>query len=540
MSRFNVAEATKTQPNEIAENKSFFSIEEELEEDYEDTPLTWRGSPSDTFSDCTLVLTNKQENTKSVTYHVHRAVLGASDKRCLYFMKASQKNQNEIEIELDYKAAQEAFPVMLDFVYFGELSIATQNAEALRYLAEFLQCRPLRLAVNKFIEADFNVATSIHYVRETHRFNDKPLLNVAVREAAKLFGHIDMDAFTKLEPDLFAAVVVSEHFVCKDQDKLSKTILYFMHHKPECLTPALLVKLTQVVPALRAPEAHAFLELIERVDVNKQQAIDPDDAPADDGNWKALTDLCIRCSNAIAPLIWKEDAELARDQFFFAWNGDGASRLFVARLVASLKYAQDQCGIQQKAIEEIQDDAAKSQTEVNSLQLKLAEKPKVIAAPAPVPAPVETRDDGQAPNSPRYNEVCRDLAMSLSNKLNEKEEYIAELEAHIEQKETELEKVGQMMVHLNARLKFYEILHNDGKTATPSARTSSRTPQASSVPSSPSRSSMAGTSFEQQQGTPTRATTPSRNFMKRPMARPETPLSKPPTSPRFQFRHALE
>mmetsp|Transcript_25448 Transcript_25448/g.42334 ORF Transcript_25448/g.42334 Transcript_25448/m.42334 type:complete len:536 (+) Transcript_25448:60-1667(+) len=535
MSRFNIAEMTKQHlQGDISENKSFFSIEEELEEDYEDTPLTWRGSPSDTFSDCTLILTNKQESSKSVTYHVHRAVLGASDKRCLYFMKASQKNVNEIEIILDYKAAQEAFPAMLDFVYFGDLNIGTPNAEALRYLAEFLQCRPLRLAVNKFIEGDFNVANSIHYVRETHRFNDKPLLNVAVREAAKLFGQIDMDSFIKLEPELFAAIVTSEHFVCKDSDKLSKTILYFMHNKPECLNPALLVKLTQVVPALRAPEANAFLELIERIDVSTE------DSP--EGSWKALTDLCIRCSNAIAPQIWKEDAELARDQFFFSWNGDGASRLFVARLVASLKYAQDQCDIQHKAIEEVQDDVAKSQNEVSSLQLQMAEKTKLLAVREEAAAVVpEARDDAQTPGSPRYNEVCRDLAMSLSNKLNEKEEYIVELEAHIEQKETELEKVGQMMVHLNARLKFYEILHNDSKPASPKAsRSNSRV--ASSVPNSPSRPLASSSTGNFESSTPTRSTTP-RSYQKRQMSsRPENPMAnnKPPTSPRFTFRHALE
>jgi hypothetical protein len=88
-----------------------------------------------------------------------------------------------------------------DFVYFGDLNIQTENAEALRYLAEFLQCRPLRQAVNKFIESDFNVNTSIHYVSETHRFNDKPLLTVAIRESAKLFGFIEIDDFTRLEPD---------------------------------------------------------------------------------------------------------------------------------------------------------------------------------------------------------------------------------------------------------------------------------------------------------------------------------------------------
>jgi hypothetical protein len=118
--------------DEQSECKAIFSIEEELGDSYEDAPLTWRGSPSSTFADCTLVLTNTEKDDEKATYHVHRAVLGASDRRCLYFMKVSQKDVANIHVQLEYKAAQDVFPVLLDFVYFGELNIHTENAEALR------------------------------------------------------------------------------------------------------------------------------------------------------------------------------------------------------------------------------------------------------------------------------------------------------------------------------------------------------------------------------------------------------------------------
>lgn len=516
----------------IVDTKSFFSIEEELEEEYEDTPLTWRGSPTDTFSDCTLVVSNKEEVGSDSTFHVHRAVLGASDKRCLYFMKASQKNQNNVDIALDFKAAQDAFPVMLDFVYFGKLDIDTANSEALRHLADVLQCRPLRLAVNKFIEGDFNVNTCIHYVSETHKFNDKQLLNVAVRESAKMFGDIDIDSFTRLEPELFYAIVSNQYFACKDGDRLSKTILRYFDKKPEKLSSTLLVKLTHAIPTIRQEEAIAFLQVLEKVDADE-----------DEESWKALTPLCIRCSEAVAPITWSDDISKAQDEFFFEgkWSGDGPSRVFVTRLVASLKYAQDQCLVQQKAIEDVQVHATHSMTENQELR-KLLDEAKKATAEAIAAAAVEKeesrnqqedeqRDD---PNSPAY----RDLAMNLSSKLNDKDQYIVELENELEKKEIELDKVGQMMVHLNARLKFYEILHNETKSpqpTSPSSRTSSK-----SRTSSPSRKSASpGRRMASAPSTPTRTITPRGKPVKRMTpTRPETPL-RPPASPRFTFRHAL-
>ena len=519
------------------DSKSFFSIDEELGDDYEDAPLTWRGSPSATFSDCTLMLTNKEQDGDKATYHVHRAVLGASDRRCLFFMKASQKNLISIDINLDYKAAQDVFPVMLDFVYFGDLNIQTENAEALRYLAEFLQCRPLRQAVNKFIELDFNVNTSIHYVSETHRFNDKPLLTVAIRESAKLFGFIEIDDFTRLEPELFAAILADKHFVCHDSDKVSRTIIYYFDTNPEFLSAKLLVQLTQLIPLIRPVEARAFLELVEKLDSSIE------DVQA----WAELTPLCIHCSNAIAPMVWRDDEVKTQDDFFFngKWAGDGPSRIFITRLVASLEHAKEQCQIQKQAIEDIQDNAAQSQNEVMELTKKLAEQKVRKIITVQTDGGDDTRDDQGGTISPRYSEVCRDLAMSLSHKLSEKEQLIQNLEHQLEQKETELERVSQMMVHLNARLKFYEILHNDGQPVSPKKQSSSTPPTPTSppniksIPNTPtnnnkppsltSRPDSPASSMNSQ-----RAIKPARQ-----PSRPETPM-KPPTTPRFNFRYALE
>jgi BTB/POZ domain len=450
------------QPKPQDPSKSFFSIEEELGEEYEDAPLTWRGSPSTTLSDCTLVLTNNESEGEKATYHVHRAVLGASDRRCLFFMKASQKNVSQIDICFEFKAAQDVFPVMLDYVYFGDLHIHTENAEALRHLSEFLQCRPLRQAVNKFIENDFSISTAIHYVCETSHFHDHALLEVTIRETAKLFGKIDLAAFTVLPPDLFAAIVSNKHMQCDDQEeKLSQTIQHYFYANPRHLSAKLLVHLTSLIPSIKPTEARGFLELVERLDP----------PPISDAKaWADLTPLCIHCSNAIAPMVWRDDEVKVQDDYFFngKWSGDGASRLFITRLVSSLSYAREQCKLQKQVTDRLQDTMTESQNQVVELSQKVSElqnEREVAEAAAAATASTkgdtesaEARDDIAASN---YNDVCRELAMNLSQKLNEKERLVQDLESELELKESELDRMGQMMVHLNARLKFYEILHNE-------------------------------------------------------------------------------
>ena len=195
-----------------------------------------------------------------------------------------------------------------------------------------------------------------------------------------------------------------------------------------------------------------------------------------------------------------------------------------------------------QAIEDIQDNAAHSQNEVMELTKKLAEQKVRKIITVQTDAGEDTRDDQGGPISPRYSEVCRDLAMSLSHKLNEKEQLIQDLEHQLEQKEAELERVSQMMVHLNARLKFYEILHNDGQPVSPKKLSSSAPP---TTPTSPPNKSSPNTPNNKPSQTsrpesPASSMTSQRAIKQaRQPSRPETPM-KPPTTPRFNFRYALE
>lgn len=537
------------------ERESFFSIEEELDEGYdEDSPLTWRGPPADTFSDCTLVISNNEVRDYQCTYHVHRAVLGASDKRCLSFMQQSRNNPQKVLIDVKYKDAQDAFPVLLDFVYFGKLDINTENAEILRYLSDSLQCRPLRFAVNKFIERDFSLATCIHYVRETSRYDDKQLLAVAVRESAKLFDQIEANHFVVLKPEQFSAIITSKHFICKDDEKLGKTIIFYLEKRPNALSSKILVELTNQLSTIRQAEAKSFLQMVEK--------LNPESDPE---NWKKLTDLCIRCANSVSPVIWKVNAGDAQKDFFAGkWAGDGPSRLFVTQLVSSLIYAQEQCATFKETIEYLKDDGLTVDNEIQELKRNLASAQAELdhsrALRRESSGGPEIRDEVENAES-----VAQDLAMSLSNKLNEKELIIVDLEMQVAEKDDELEKMSQAMTHLNARLKFYEVLHQNkgGGSHPPSIDGSSEESiYGNSIGrSSPSRPRSPSKSYP---GSPIRERTPIRSIMKSHKSQRSTtpiqrtmrqahnaeaetinrnlqvmPNSRPPSSPRVSIQDAV-
>eukprot|EP00543_Licmophora_paradoxa_P001534 CAMPEP_0202443316 /NCGR_PEP_ID=MMETSP1360-20130828/2632_1 /ASSEMBLY_ACC=CAM_ASM_000848 /TAXON_ID=515479 /ORGANISM="Licmophora paradoxa, Strain CCMP2313" /LENGTH=650 /DNA_ID=CAMNT_0049058985 /DNA_START=13 /DNA_END=1965 /DNA_ORIENTATION=- len=347
---------------------SFFSIvDEENEYEEQGEPLTWRGHPSTTMSDCELVVTNEEDLVPVAEhYHVHRAMLGASDRRCQYFYKL-YKSGNGIEtksykIMLEYRGANEAIPNLLDFIYFGELDIASANAVPLRHLATFFQCKPLRLAVNKFIEQDFNMDTALHYVQSTFHYKDSALLKLAISETAKIFDQIKDNHFVDLSPELLCEIITSEDLVSEQENKLSEVIVNYLSSNPNNLTAKLLYRLTEEIPTIKPEEARVFLELV--------QQIDPDDPIEDSESWRALTLLCFRCANALAPVTWKEDpTDLQKDFFVNKWKEDGHSRLLIAKLVFNLKYAQEQC----KSSEELQEIIDKSRNEITDYQNRVSE-----------------------------------------------------------------------------------------------------------------------------------------------------------------------
>ena len=178
---------------------------------------TWRGDPSETYSDWTIeVIRNSAEDDSADgvlveqevakdskakekadgqddaidasapsvgvtdTYHVHRLVLARGKRKSNYFSKIfrdhSQQKFNKslsqtTSLNLDPLAAK-AFPVVLDFMYLSEksLPINTEIASALLYLARYLEVEDLRGKVANFIKRDLSMSTIDTYFKHAKIF----------------------------------------------------------------------------------------------------------------------------------------------------------------------------------------------------------------------------------------------------------------------------------------------------------------------------------------------------------------------------------
>ena len=122
----------------------------------------WTVGPSDNFSDWVVEVVSKKSG-KEVSYHVHRKDLSWGKYKSEYFSSVfnskglKESSDSVTRVELDSKVA-EAFPIMLNFLYTGNLSCKSKHIVALFWLADYFMIeslkpqlkQELRKKVNKF------------------------------------------------------------------------------------------------------------------------------------------------------------------------------------------------------------------------------------------------------------------------------------------------------------------------------------------------------------------------------------------------------
>ena len=162
--------------------------------------LSWRGDPEELFTDWTVVVrelggengngTNRCEPT---VYHIHRHIVGAGPRGSQYFLQlfkstGLQESENKTSnIDLEPSAAQ-AFPIMLDFMYaLGtvDVTITSENAVALRHLANYFGIPTLFERANCFIRKDLRTSNLHTYLSEAQRYNDDKIIIATVELAVE-------------------------------------------------------------------------------------------------------------------------------------------------------------------------------------------------------------------------------------------------------------------------------------------------------------------------------------------------------------------
>jgi hypothetical protein len=190
----------ETHPSERpAEDCKKARYDDSDEEPPEAAVLSWRLDPGESLSDWTLEIISKPGgDTKVDTYHCHKNILAVGPRRSDYFAHLLQNGDrfaegqsNTSRIELEAPAA-EAFPVLLDFMYNQNKSLAanSENAAALHYLGQYFGIRRLRWEARQFWTSDLTILNCGTYYDHARMFQDDKLLASISEMCAKYIMEI--------------------------------------------------------------------------------------------------------------------------------------------------------------------------------------------------------------------------------------------------------------------------------------------------------------------------------------------------------------
>jgi len=343
-----------------------------------DKPLTWRGNPDETLSDWTVIVSDNSkpgEEAIEYTYHVHKSVLGASQRKSNWFasLYRSQSVSSDVStisrLNFDVPVV-EYFPLVLDFMYMGTLEINSGNAVALRYLANYLSCRSLMAEANEFIKTDLNRYTAIDYILEASKIQDIRLITGARMACCKLFSKIEKPAFANLPPALFEAIICSKDLVAKNPFDVSLTVSNYLFKKPETLSEKFLYALTseRIMTEVDPYSARVFLNAIRRLE--KEEKHIKNNADTNRYDTKSLS---LRCAKVLA-LEWRSMLPLdLQEEYIQLWKKESrtSSLVLVSLLASAVDRAQCDLIEVEKASEKV---VAERDDEIIQLRNKLKEK----------------------------------------------------------------------------------------------------------------------------------------------------------------------
>lgn len=217
-------------------------------------------------------------------YFVHRAQLAVGPRRSEFFVNVfqtmkypnmqqkrddsdsgrgiSSKNKST-RIEL-IPAAASCFPIMLDYIYSGELAINTDSAVALRRLAASFGVRDMFRETTQFIQRDLTPNTATKYLLEAEKFKNHKIQSTAMNIIASNFLSIKLTALVCIPPELMKDIIQSAKLFVNDEIKFSTRIASYCRCVEDELTLTLLESFTssKILSTIDYTESLYFLHLL--------------------------------------------------------------------------------------------------------------------------------------------------------------------------------------------------------------------------------------------------------------------------------------
>jgi hypothetical protein len=178
---------------------------------------SWKMDPVSSYSDWSIRVKHAKHGTIDV-YNVHKHVMAVGQYKSIFFSDMFLSSDSKIltkgttTVALDHTAA-ELFPQMLDFMYSRghTLTISTETAVALRFLARAFKVWTLNKRIVDFVQDDLSMSNVLQYIDDADSFNDEVVAEMTMQLCASNITEIDVDSqmLDSFEPGFFGRIVSS-------------------------------------------------------------------------------------------------------------------------------------------------------------------------------------------------------------------------------------------------------------------------------------------------------------------------------------------
>ena len=273
--------------------------------------LSWRLDPDESLSDWTISvesslnlehfpkyynryhisdncgeLNDKARIAPTKVYFVHRAQLAVGPRRSEFFVNVFKRiaypsptsgehrddssfdkngswTDHRTVIDLIPKSAS-CFPIMLDYIYSGNLSIDTTTAVALRQLASSFGVREMFRETTNFIKSDMGIKTVTIYLVEAIKFKNAKVQSTSMNLIATNFLDIKLTGLVCIPPLVMSEILQSAGEFVSDKEKFSSRIASYCRCREEELTLMILDSITSknILSSIDFKESLYFLHLL--------------------------------------------------------------------------------------------------------------------------------------------------------------------------------------------------------------------------------------------------------------------------------------
>ena len=316
------------------------SFDESTYSDDDGQNLSWRLDPRVSHSDWTIRIVGPDR--KATSFHVHKAALSVGHRKSHYFARTFQTHStcNVTEIRNVTELEVRALPLLLDYIYSGNLKISTSSATALHALSRRFEIKSLHLRTKQYWTNDMNAKTAPVYFRHSKMLKEaqiqKALVKLCTKKLPVLLEINDMDLFLQVMDSLETATSV----------EISRVIATFCQQNIKDLDTALFFRITAPLRQNIDPKAAATL-------LHVQQAL-PVNTSEDVEKKK---DFALRCINILA-------AEWTTDEPIFSLLPGGF--LQERYLQKSIEYARRDFRNVQSAHRQLQERSSEMEQDMSA------------------------------------------------------------------------------------------------------------------------------------------------------------------------------